>query len=463
MARTNSFSRHEKPPPQGAITAKREVDLVSWIGASQEEGRMTMSSPSPTGNTNASPAEMFVAREPIFDRRQKVYAYELLFRSGLDNVFNYPDPDEATSRVIASSFLLCGIDAITGGKRGFINVTRNVLLKEQITLLPKESFVVEILETVQADAAIIAACQKLKQAGYLLALDDFTCEALDTPLVELADIIKVDFLANDKAQRQDLLRHFASRRIRLLAEKVETREALQEAMDTGYTYFQGYFFGRPLIMAGKDMPAFKLHLLQLLAEISRSDLDFARLADIIEREMSLSYKLLRYINSVFFRRRCQINSIKHALALLGEIEVKKLLSLIGLASLGRDKPEELAILAVIRAKFCESLAPHAGVPQRAQDLFLMGLFSLLDAIVDQPLADILSGMPLADDIKAALLGEDGRLHDVYQYTLAYEKGDWEKVSAHAARLALNETEIPLLYRQALEWCRQSFHGSVLAA
>ena len=422
---------------------------------------MTMP-PSPTSHTNASPAEMFVAREPIFDRRQKVYAYELLFRSGLDNVFKHPDPDEATSKVIANSLLLFGIDVITGGKRGFINVTRNVLLKEQMTLLPKESFVVEILETVEADAEVIAACKKLKQAGYLLALDDFTCEALDTPLVELADIIKVDFLATDKAQRKDLLRYFASRRIRLLAEKVETREVFQEAMDTGYTYFQGYFFSRPVIMAGKDVPAFKLHLLQILAEISRADLDFARLADIIQREMSLSYKLLRYINSVFFRRRCHINSIKHALSLLGEIEVKKLLSLIALASLGRDKPEDLAVLAVIRAKFCASLAPHAGIPQRAQDLFLMGLFSLLDAIVDQPLADLLSGMPLADDVKAALLGENGHLHDLYQYTLAYEKGDWEKVSAHAARLELHEAEIPLLYRQAIEWCRQSFHGSLLA-
>ena len=237
----------------------------------------------------------------------------------------------------------------------------------------------------------------------------------------------------------------------------------QESLDTGYTYFQGYFFSRPVSMAGKDVPAFKIHLLQILAEISRSDLDFARLADIIQREMSLSYKLLRYINSVFFRRRCQINSIKHALSVLGEIEVKKLLSLIVLASLGRDKPEQLAVLAVIRAKFCESLAPHAGIPQRAQDLFLMGLFSLLDAIVDQPLADILSGMPLADDIKAALLGEDGRLHDLYPYTLAYEKGDWEQVSTHATRLELHEAEIPSPYRQAVEWCQQSFHGSLLAA
>ncbi len=424
---------------------------------------MTMPSPSLTINTNVSPAEMFVAREPIFNRRQKVYAYELLFRSGLDNVFAYPDPDEATLRVIANSFLLFGIDAITGGKRGFINVTRNVLLQEQMTLLPKESCVIEILETVEADAEVITACKKLKQAGYLLALDDFTYEALDTPLVEVADIIKVDFLATDKAQRKTLMQHFASRGVRLLAEKVETRETFQEALDMGYTYFQGHFFSRPVIIAGKDVPVFKFHLLQTLAEISRSDLDFARLADIIQREMSLSYKLLRYINSVFFRRRCQINSIKHALSLLGEIEVKKLLSLIVLASLGRDKPEELAVLAVIRAKFCESLAPHAGIPQRAQDLFLMGLFSLLDAIVDQPLADLLSGMPLADDIKAALLGEDGRLHDLYQYTLSYEKGDWEQVTTHATRLELNEAEIPSLYRQAVKWCQQSFHGSLLAA
>jgi c-di-GMP-related signal transduction protein len=405
--------------------------------------------------------ETFIARQPIFDRHQKVYAYELLFRSGLDNVFDYPDPNQATAKVIAHSFSLLGIDSIAGGKLALINLTREVLLKEYITLLPNGLFAAEILENVEPDAAVIAVCRRLKQAGYTLALDDFVGDERYRPLVELADIIKVDFLATSPEARKDMRRRFARGGIRFLAEKVETREAFQEALDTGYSYFQGYFFSKPSIVARKEVPAFKLNLFRVMQAINRPELDFRQLEDIIKHDASLTYKLLCYINSAFFGLRYKITSLIHALVLLGEHEVRKLISLIALTTMGKDKPEELAVLAAIRAKFCESLAPLIGLAHRSHDLFLLGMFSLIDVIVDQPLPDILQMMPLADDVKAALLGEDNHVRAIYEFSLAYERGAWEQVSALARRLGLSEVDSPLLYRRALEWCQQSFQGGLL--
>jgi c-di-GMP-related signal transduction protein len=407
--------------------------------------------------------DTFIARQPIFDRQQQVYGYELLFRSGIDNVFDHPDPTEATTRVIADSLLLLGVEPLTEGKKAFINVTRDVLLREYMTLLPHELFAVEILETVEPDAEVVVACQKLKEAGYTLALDDFSADALAAPLASVADIIKVDFLATSREERQALVRQYVPRGIHLLAEKVETREEFQEAMESGYSYFQGYFFSRPAIFSGKDVPAFKFHLLQILAEINRGELDFKQMTELIKREIFLTYKLLRYINSAFFSLRHQVTSLLQALILLGEHEVKKLIALIAVTSLGKDKPDELVVLSIIRAKFCESLARRVGLSNRSQDLFLLGMFSLIDAIIDQPLAAILRSIPLADDVKAALLGEDNCLRRVYDYTLSYEKGDWQAVSVQAPQLGINEADTLLLYLEAVEWCHKRFYSGFLAS
>jgi c-di-GMP-related signal transduction protein len=376
-------------------------------------------------------------------------------------VFDYPDPTEATTRVIADSLLLLGIESLTRGKKAFINATRDILVKEYLTLLPQESFAIEILETVKPDAEVVVACERLKQAGYTLALDDFRIDALSAPLASIADIIKVDFLATDREERQALVHRFKPQGIHLLAEKVETCEAFQEAMESGYSYFQGYFFSKPAIFSGKDVPVFKFHLLQILAEINRGKLDFKQIAEIIKCEVSLTYKLLRYINSAFFSLRREVTSLLQALVLLGEHEVRKVISLIAVTSMAKDKPDELVVLSIIRAKFCESLAHRIGLSRRSQDLFLMGMFSLIDAIMDQPLAAILQNIPLADDAKAALLGEDNRLRRVYDYTLAYEKGDWPAVSAQASQLGISEADAPPLYLEAVEWCHKSFYSGFL--
>jgi len=393
----------------------------------------------------------FIARQPIFDMNQKVYGYELLFRSGLDNVFRHTDPDQATSKVIADSFFLLGIQSLTGGKRAFINITRDILLNEFLFLIPKERIVVEILENVAPDGKVVAACEKLKRAGYLLALDDFVYDDRYQPLIELTDFIKVDFLSTEKEARSGLVQEFGPSGVRFLAEKVETLEMLEEAKGMGYAYCQGYFFSQPKIISGKDIPGFKLHYLSVLQEIHRPELDFGRLTEIIKREVSLSFKLLRYINSAFFGLRNKISSLKQALLLLGEREIRKWITLVTLATLGEDKPEDVVTQSILRAKFCESLAPFTGLFRRSEDLFLMGMFSMIDAILGRPLSEILLEIPIAEDVKKALLGEENRLGEVYQYVLSYERGEWNKLSEQGLKLGIDEGRTAHLYMNAVEW------------
>lgn len=400
--------------------------------------------------------ETFIARQPIFDTRQRVFAYELLFRSGLNNVFGHADQDQATSKVISDSFFLLGIPALTGGKRAFINVTRDILLKEYVLLIPRESIAVEILETVEPDREVISACEKLKQEGYLLAMDDFVYNEKYDPLLSLADFVKIDFLATKGEKRKSILQKYARSGIQFLAEKVENPEEHREALQLGYSYFQGYFFCKPTIISGQDIPAYKLHYLRILQVINRPEIDFKKLGEIVKQEVSLSFKLLRYINSAYFGFRNKINSIQQALALLGEREIKKWLSLVALADMGQDKPEELIIQTLIRARFCESLAPLIGYTKRADDLFFMGMFSLIDTILSRPAAEILRDIPISDEIKDALLGKPDRLRDVYEFTLTCESGDWEKLPEQTAKLGIQEARAYQLYLDALKWSYRCF-------
>jgi len=400
--------------------------------------------------------DAYLARQPIFDLNQKIYGYELLSRSGLDNFFRHPDPDQASSKVIADSFFLMGIQLLTGGRRAFINVTQEILLNEYLFLIPKDLIVVEILENVTPDDEVISACRKLKQAGYLVALDDFRWEESWMPLVKLADFIKIDFLSTHQEERASLVRRLTSPGVHFLAEKVETHETFQEACEAGYRYFQGYFFSKPKIISGKDISGYKLHYFRILQEIHHPQLDFHHLEGLIKREISISYKLLRYINSAFFGLRSEISSILQAMVLLGEKEIKKWISLVVLATMGEDKPEELVLQAVIRARFCESIASEAHLSRRGEDLFLMGMFSLLDAILDQPLSDILAEIPVAKDVKEALLGGENPLGDIYRCIVSYEKGNWDKLSRPLKKLAIDEATVSRLYLNAVEWGYRCF-------
>ena len=271
-----------------------------------------------------SPAEVrsytrYIARQPILNRDQETHGYELLFRSGPDNFFGASDGDKATCDTIDFS-LLFGSTALTGGLPAYINCTRNVLLQDIVTLLPRDRIVVEVLENVLADEETLAACDRLRRAGYLIALDDYVPTPDTMRLLPFADLVKVDILATGAARQAAIAADMRRRGIRLLAEKVETSEQFQFALRLGFHYFQGYFFCRPQTLTMQDIPCAKLSYVQVLSIASRDVYEVGELEQAILREPSLCYRLLRYLNSAAFGL-FPVRSIRHALSLLGQREI----------------------------------------------------------------------------------------------------------------------------------------------
>ena len=393
--------------------------------------------------------ECFIARQPIFDKQISVYGYELLYRSSTDNFYDGLNADEASLKVIVDSYLFPGSSNITEGKPAFINFTRSTLLKDCAFLLPRESTVIELLETVRPEPAVLEACRRAKDAGYRIALDDFDNHVDNEALIDLADIIKVDFLATSEQEQWELAQRFRARGISLCAEKVETWEVAQRAAEMGYVYFQGYFFGQPLILTGRDIPASKLHYLNLLREMHRPELQFIEIEELIRQDLSLAYKLLRYLNSAAFGFRREIGSVRQAVAQLGEQGMRKWVTLIALVQISDGCPTELLNRTLVRAGMCESIAISIGLGSKAEDLYLLGIFSCLDAILGRSLSEVLDELSVTSDIRAALLGEDGVLSDIFKCTLAYENGNWEKVRECASKLRMEEAKLPEIYRSAV--------------
>jgi c-di-GMP-related signal transduction protein len=409
-----------------------------------------------SGVGGVSPSRIFIARQPIFDLQQKVYGYELLFRSSLDNVFRNAEPNQASAKVMTDGTLVLTMEAISGGKLAFINVTRDILLNDYIGLLPRGLIAAEIPETIEPDLEVVGACSRLKKGGYMVVLDNFVYGEKYAGLMDLADIVKVDFLSTPAEERRQVLSRCKAPNVRFLAAKVESHEVFKQALDLGYSYFQGYFFSKPLIISSQDVPGYKLNYLHMLQEVQLPDVNFHRLEAIIKRDMALCFKLLRYINSTYFGLSNKVTSIMHAITLLGAREFKQWVSLLVMASMGSDKPDELVVQALIRGRFCESLASMLGMKQRSQELFLLGMFSVIDAILGRPLREILKDLPLSDEIKDALSGKPNRLRAVFDYALAYEKGHWDDLSAMAKALGLDESGIPAAYLAAVRWANSSF-------
>jgi len=391
----------------------------------------------------------YVARQPIFDREEKVFGYELLFRNGLENCFT-GDADVA-SRATLDRSLVMGLDILCDGRRAFVNCTRDTLIKGLVTLLPSTSTVVEILETVPADPDVIAACRSLKEQGYILALDDYVASDRRAPLAEMADIIKVEMQLTTEEQREELVKQFGPWRCRLLAEKVETHEQFVRARDQGFVYFQGYFFRRPEMMSTHDMPANRLNYLRMLQEVSRPELDVPALEKLIKAEASVCYRLLRYLNSAVFGFKKEIHSVRHALSLLGERDVRRWVRLVAAVGAGQEKTSDLVLSALVRGRFCELLAPR--VPHGESDLFLMGLLSLIDAMLETPMASVLERIPLDSATKAVLLGQPSMLRPVFQLMLAHESGEWEAAAGLSEGLRLDPDDVASCYWQAQHWAR----------
>ncbi len=396
----------------------------------------------------------YVARQPIFDRDENVFGYELLFRDGLENAFN-GDTDEA-SRATLDRSLLMGLDILCDGRRAFVNCTRDTLLKGLVTLLPSTTTVVEVLETVPADPDVIAACQNLKEAGYLIALDDYVANDPREALAEIADIIKVEMQLTTEEQRAEIIKRFGPWRCRMLAEKIETQGDFIRARDQGFVYFQGYFFRRPEMMNTRDMPANRLNYLRMLQEVSRPDLDIPGLESLIKAEASICYRLLRYLNSPVFGFKSEIHSVRHALSMLGERDVRRWVRLVAAVSAGQEKTTDLVLSALVRGRFGELLSPL--VPHGESDLFLLGLLSLIDAMLEMPMAEVLERIPLDHETKAVLLGQPSVLRPVFQLMLAHESGEWQAAADLSDSLQLPSEDVAYYYWQAQQWAREVSSG-----
>ena len=412
---------------------------------------MATSAPSPA----PKPGTRFVARQPILTSDEKVFGYELLFRDGVDDYFRNPDADMASRSTLSTSMLI-GLDVLCDGRRAFINVTRDVLLKDYITLLPSSQTVVEILESVPADDVVRAACQRLKEAGYLIALDDFTVDDPRESLTDLADIIKVDLRATPPEKAAALVKRHGPWRCRILAEKVETREEFVAAKKLGFVYFQGYFFRRPETLNTHEIPANQVNYLRMWQAVARPELDIREVEQVIKGEASLCYRLLRYMNSAAFGFGQEIHSVRHALSLLGEREVRRWIRLVATLGAGQGKASDLVLSARVRARFCELLSPS--VKAGESDLFLMGLLSLMDSILEIPMVRVLENVPVDQESKAVLMGGTSRLLPFYQLMLAQESGAWETSRELARQLGLSESEVAKKHWEAMQWARQVSGG-----
>ncbi|MBN1101889.1 MAG: HDOD domain-containing protein [Deltaproteobacteria bacterium] len=401
--------------------------------------------------------DVYVARQPIFKKNKKICAYELLFRDGLSNVFPQIDGDLATSKVLATSFLSIGIEEITAGAPAFVNFPQNLLVKRVPLMFSPKSLVVEVLEDVKPEREVLRVCQELSQKGFQIALDDFAYRAELNEILRTAKFIKLDFRATGDEELKETAKKLASYPVSLLAEKVETYEEFEKALRMGFSYFQGYFFSKPEVLKAREISSTQMNLLQIMAEANKEDFDFGKLEAIIMRDVAISYKLMKYVNSAYFRRLNDISSIRQAIVLLGERQIRRFLSLIAMSRLSSDKPDELIRCSITRAKFCELLGNLVGSEVDSSELFTLGLFSLIDAIMDNSMEQLMGKLPLSASIKDALVSGKGRLSEYLRLVIGYERADWEKVSECAQTLSIPGDHLPAHFTQALAWA-DAFSG-----
>ena len=391
-------------------------------------------------------AEVFVARQPIFDPALDVTAYELLFRGS--NAFDralVSDNDEATSTVVINAFTELGLDTVVGDRRAWVNVTREFLLDSMAFALPRDRVVLELLEDQVVDQELLNALDLLRADGYKIALDDFAWSPGCELLLPHVDIVKVEVLGRDPAAVAEDVDRLRPYNHTLLAEKLETRQDYERCLELGFELFQGYFFCKPETLSARGVAPNRLALLQLMSALQDQSIEFSQLETLISRDVALSYRLLRYINSAFFGLRHEVTSIGRAVALLGLENVRRWSTLTAFATID-DKPRELMTTALVRGRFCELVGDHFGEPDRDQ-LFTLGLFSVVDALMDAPMHEALRSIPFPEDMTHALVAGHGSKGRVLECAIACERGRLEE----APRGTASAGELAAAHADALAW------------
>ena len=392
----------------------------------------------------------FVARQPILDREKEVYAYELLFRDGKNNCFPEYAIESQTSPPSSKNTLKLGLDDISCQKTAFINFTNETLIKGLPNSLDPQTVVVEVADRDAGDLNLIKACENVRAMGFQIALSEPKLTT-SSELLSMVDIVKIDTMQFAFSTISKQLPRFTHAKVKLVADNIDTQQDFISYSDLGFDYFQGYFFSKPETFTQAALPVSKLSLIDLIGETANESFGLERINEIIERDVGLSYILLRFINNPMVNKRYKITSLKHALNYMGEVEIKKFIALLALANLADDKPMELLHMSLVRAKFCDLVAKERGIGDNPPTGFMVGLFSLLDALLDQKMQELVNKMPIVDEVKFALCGGQ---NDFFMYLMlarAFESATWLKVKRLADMINIDQKRLHGLFNEAILW------------
>jgi EAL and modified HD-GYP domain-containing signal transduction protein len=399
-------------------------------------------------------SNLYVGRQPIFNRKLRIHAYELLFRSGIGNQANVVCEDAATSRVLVNALSEIGLDKLVGSNPAFINVTDKHLLESDLAAMLPKQCVLEVLETVKPTPEIVAAVQRLSDAGYQIALDDFEFSEAMIPLLKVADLVKLDVRALQPEGVKKQLEQLRGFDLKLLAEKVETPAEFNAYQDMGFHYFQGYFFARPSVVQVRAIPANKLAIMELVAKVNDPEISLPELGEIIARDASLSVKTLRYVNSPAVGLASEVSSVNQALTLLGLDTIRQWVMILTLTGIDlEDKSPELFVIMLTRARLCQLIARKAGL-DNPNSYFTIGLLSAIDVLMDAPMDELIEPLPLTREVKAALIGFEGEGGDVLRSAIALEQGMLNEI----VYFGLDMEQLNEAYHEALHWADEVYRG-----
>ncbi len=402
-------------------------------------------------------AESIVARQPVLDVNQNVMAYEIIFKNSYDSRIKRMSMN-ITAEEINNDVEFIEQKNLSDGKRIFINFTGDLIENEVSKLISKDNLGIVVSEDIKNTPDVIEAIEELKNEGTLIILKDFNISEPNTTFIKYADVIELDFNQYSGKEHKmiiDILRNKSNKKLKFLATNINEHNQFKAAKDAGYDYFQGIFFTRPDIVADKNMPGYKINYLNFLKELNKDDLDFEKLGEIIKNDMSMTVSLLRTINAAYYGY--QVSSIKQASTLLG-IKGLKNWSLIYLAEgLRNDKPDILFANTLIRAKFAEALAKDFDIEDKSNELFTMGMLSMMDAFLDRPLVELLREISLSEDIKDALLRQEGIYGEILELVVAFERVKWKKIRVIEKEKGLNSRKLYNKYLSAVDFAYETMN------
>ena len=389
----------------------------------------------------------YVARQPIMDERG-LHGYELLFRCGPASRAFCGNGESATRTVLDNAMTL-GLERLTGGMPAFVNCTQESLEERLVMVLPPDKTVLELLETLQPTDALWHACRELKGHGYRVALDDFMWRQEWMRFFELADYVKVDLSITSRAERSRIISMLRGNPAALIAERVETQQDLEMARSEGFRLFQGYYFSRPVLMEGRAIPANRLVHLELLLALQDEPLDTQRISALVKRDASLTYRLLRLVNSPLYGVGKEVRSIHAALVMVGDAMFRRVATLAIAAELQGGRSNELLRMAFLRGRFCELAAALTGEDSKEQ--YLLGILSLLPAMLQVPMETIAGSLPLRAEMRSALLGINNRQRVILNWVMSYEQCAWERCDALAREIDVSLALLPEIYVDSMLW------------